>query len=91
VSVTDTLNPAEAILATIPAGIAPTQGTGILPGILPGHRYSYRCGSRMGQAYAQPDGSWSLKPGGVTADWITRNAASADFVHAPYECKGCGR
>jgi len=91
VSVTDTPTPAQAILDTIPQGARPTAGAGILPGIEAGHRYSYRCGSRMGQAYAQPDGSWSLKPGGVTAEWITRNAAAADFVHAPYECKGCGR
>lgn len=88
---TPTLNPAQAILATIPAGIAPAKGTGLLPGIEAGHRYSYRCGSRMGIVYAQADGSWTLKPAGVTADWITRNAAGADFVHAPLECKGCGR
>jgi hypothetical protein len=85
------VSPAQAILDTIPAGVAAERGTGLLPGIEAGHRYSYRCGSRMGVAYAQADGSWTLKPGGITADWLTRNAAAADFVHAVYECAGCGR
>ncbi len=68
------------------------SGPGSLPeGVLAGHRHAYRCGSRAGVAYAQPDGSWTMKPGGVVADWITRNAAHATFVHAPYECAGCGR
>lgn len=84
-----TANPAQAILDTLPAGVRPAQGAGLPEGVQPGHRYSYRCGGRMGTVYAQPDGAMTLKPGGVAADWITRNAHAASWAHATADCAGC--
>jgi hypothetical protein len=43
----------------------------------------------MGAVYAQPDGTLSLKHGGITVDWATRNRARLVFTHVTADCHGC--
>lgn len=62
-------------------------------GVEPGHRYSYVAGARMGMAYANADGSWSVRPnkGGLPVSWLHQAAQRPTFTHAPLDCAGCAR
>lgn len=88
---TPTLNPVEAILATIPAEAHPRQGPARLPATLePGHRYGYRGGSRMGVVHVSPAGRLTSKPnGGLPATWAEVNADRLAWTHATVDCPGC--
>lgn len=85
------LNPVEEIMSTMPDGIRPPSGSGAPPaGVEAGHLYAYKGGERMGTAYAQADGSFTLKVRGVTAAFPTANAAALTFTHMTYSCPTCG-